>query len=100
LGEPLLVAYGVPANVTFAEGELRPVHPTNLSAAKNIHGIGTYDGPCHGAGSSHHYMFKVTATDLDPKRWRQASRCWSCRPALQGHAKGVAGLVGLFTKGQ
>ncbi len=100
LGEPLLVVYGVPANVTsFAEGELS--HASDkFVGGKNIHGIGTYDGPCHGAGSSHHYMFKVIATDLDPKTLAPGLTLLELQARLQGHVKGVAGLVGLFTKGQ
>ena len=100
LGEPLLVVYGVPADVTsFAEGELSQASD-KFVGGKNIHGIGTYDGPCHGAGSSHHYMFKVIATDLDPKALAPGLTLLELQARLQGHAKGVAGLVGLFTKGQ
>jgi Raf kinase inhibitor-like YbhB/YbcL family protein len=100
LGEPLLVVYGVPANVTsFAEGELSQASD-KFVGGKNIHGIGTYDGPCHGAGSSHHYMFKVIATDLDPKTLAPGLTLLELQARLQGHAKGVAGLVGLFMKGQ
>ena len=100
LGEPLLVVYGVPANVTsFAEGELSTAADKSVGG-KNIHGIGSYDGPCHGAGSAHHYMFKVIATDLDPKALAPGLTLPELQASLQGHAKGVAGLVGLFTKGQ
>jgi Raf kinase inhibitor-like YbhB/YbcL family protein len=100
MGEPLLVAYGVAANVTsFAEGELSQASDKFVGGT-NIHGLGTYDGPCHGAGSSHHYMFKVIATDLDPKALAPGLTLSELQDKLQGHAKGVAGLVGLFTKSQ
>jgi len=100
LGEPLLVAYGVPPNVTsFAEGELTQLSD-KFVGGKNIHALGTYDGPCHGAGSAHHYMFKVIATDLDPKALAPGLTLPELQAKLQGHVKGVAGLVGLFTKSQ
>ena len=100
LGEPLLVVYGVSAGVTsFAEGELSRASD-KFVGGKNIHGLGTYDGPCHGAGSSHHYIFKVIATDLDPKALAPGLTLPELQAELQGHARGVAGLVGLFTKSQ
>jgi Raf kinase inhibitor-like YbhB/YbcL family protein len=98
LGEPLLVVYGVPANVTsFAEGELSRASD-KFVGGKNIHGLGTYDGPCHGAGSAHHYMFKVMALDLDPTALAPGLTLSQLQTNLQGHTKGVAGFVGLFTK--
>jgi hypothetical protein len=45
-------------------------------------------------------MFKVIATDLDPKTLAPGLTLLELQAKLQGHAKGVAGLVGLFTKGQ
>ena len=100
LGEPLLVVYGVSANVTsFAEGELSRTSD-KFVGGRNIHGLGTYDGPCHGAGSAHHYMFKVIATDLDSKVLAPGLTLLELQAKLQGHTKGVAGLVGLFTKSQ
>lgn len=100
LGEPLLVVYGVPAGVTsFAEGELSQPSEKYVGG-KNIHALGTYDGPCHGAGSSHHYMFKVMATDLDPKALAPGLTLSELQAKLQGRVKGAAGLVGLFTKSQ
>ena len=98
------VAYGIPANVTsFAEGELSKPSDKYVGG-KSTQGVGFYSGPCTPPGSPHHYTFILIATDLDPKelppgltREELQAKIVPPPPAMS-HAKGTAGLVGLFTK--
>ena len=98
------VAYGIPANITsFAEGELSKLSDKYVGG-KSTQGVGFYSGPCTPAGSTHHYTFILIATDLDPKelppgltREELQAKIVPPPPAMS-HAKGTAGLVGLFTK--
>jgi Raf kinase inhibitor-like YbhB/YbcL family protein len=90
-------AYGIPASVTsFAEGE------TGKPSDKFVGGIGTakqtvYVGPCTPPGTTpHHYTFILVATDLDPKALPPGLTRAELVDKLNGHAKGAAGLVGLF----
>src|SRR5258707_8550465 len=94
------VAYGIPANVTsFAEGEVSKASDKYVGG-KSTQGVGFFSGPCTPPGSPHHYTYMVIATDLDAKELPP----WLTLPELQGkligHAKGAAGLVGLFVKPQ
>jgi Raf kinase inhibitor-like YbhB/YbcL family protein len=92
------VAYGIPANVTsFAEGELSKPSEKYVGG-KSTQGVGYFSGPCTPPGSPHHYTFKVIATDLDPKELPPGLTLPELDAKLAGgHAKGAAGLVGLFT---
>ena len=98
------VAYGIPANVTsFAEGELSKASDKYVGG-KSTQGVGNYSGPCTPPGSPHHYTFILIATDLDPKelppgltREELQAKIVPPPPGMS-HAKGTAGLVGLFTK--
>ena len=89
-------AYGIPAAVTsFAEGE------TTKASEKYIGGIGTakqdhYMGPCTPPGSPHHYTFVIVATDLDTKALPAGLTRLELLAKLEGHAKGAAGMIGLF----
>ena len=90
------VAYGIPADVTsFAEGEVSKDSPKYVGG-KSTQGVGSYSGPCTPPGSPHHYTFLVTATDLDPKELPAGLTLPELQGKLAGHAKGAAGLVGLF----
>lgn len=90
------VAYGIPANVmSFAEGEVSK-DSDKYVGGKSTQGVGHYSGPCTPPGSPHHYTFKVIATDLDPKELPPGLTLPELEQKLQGHAKGAAGLVGLF----
>lgn len=98
------VAYGIPADVTgFAEGELSKPSDKYVGG-KSTQGVGFYSGPCTPPGSPHHYTFILIATDLDPKELppgltREELQAKIVPPApAMSHAKGTAGLVGLFTK--
>jgi Raf kinase inhibitor-like YbhB/YbcL family protein len=92
------VAYGIPANVTsFAEGEVSKASDKYIGG-KSTQGVGNYSGPCTPPGSPHHYTFKVIATDLDPKELPPGLTLPEFEAKLNGHAKGAAGLVGLFVK--
>jgi Raf kinase inhibitor-like YbhB/YbcL family protein len=98
------VAYGIPATVTsFAEGELSKPSDKYVGG-KSTQGVGFYSGPCTPPGSPHHYTFILIATDLDPKelapgltREELQAKVVPAPPAMS-HAKGTAGIVGLFTK--
>ena len=94
------VAYGIPANVTsFAEGEVSKASDKYVGG-KSTQGVGNYSGPCTPPGSPHHYTFKIIATDLDPKELPPGLTLPEFEAKLNGHAKGAAGLVGLFVKPQ
>ncbi len=90
------VSYGIPANVTsFAEGEVSK-DSEKYVGGKSTQGVGYYSGPCTPPGSPHHYTFLVIATDLDPKELPAGLTLPELQAKLTGHAKGAAGLVGLF----
>jgi Raf kinase inhibitor-like YbhB/YbcL family protein len=96
------VAYGIPASVTsFAEGEVSKPSEKYVGGKSTL-GLGTYFGPCTPPGAPHHYTFIIVATDLDPKelppgltREELLAKIVPGAPA-PSHAKGTAGLVGLF----
>src|SRR5690349_23861855 len=92
------VAYGIPPTVTsFAEGEVSK-QTDKYVGGKSTQGVGNYSGPCTPPGSPHHYTFIVTATDLEPKDLAPGLTLPELQEKLNGHAKGAAGLVGLFVK--
>jgi Raf kinase inhibitor-like YbhB/YbcL family protein len=91
------VAYGIPADVhSFAEGEVSKPSDKYVGG-KSTQGVGYFSGPCTPAGSPHHYTFKIIATDLEPKELQPGLTLPELDQKLQGHTKGAAGLVGLFT---
>ncbi len=98
------VAYGIPASVTsFAEGEVSKPSDKYVGG-KSTQGVGNFSGPCTPPGTPHHYTFVIVATDLDPKELpagltREELLAKIVPPApAPSHAKGTAGLVGLFVK--
>ena len=98
------VAYGIAPTVTsFAEGELSKPSDKYVGG-KSTQGVGYYSGPCTPPGSPHHYTFVVIATDFDPKELppgltREEFLAKLAPPApAPSHAKGAAGLIGLFVK--
>ena len=97
LGVSHWVAYGIPVSVTgFAEGEV------STDSDKYVGGTSTpklshYFGPCTPPGDWHHYTFTLIATDLDPKALAPGLTREEVFKALDGHAKGAAGLIGRFT---
>ena len=99
------VAYGIPANVTsFAEGEVSKASDKYVGG-KSTQGVGNYSGPCTPPGTPHHYTFVVVATDLDPKDLpagltREEFLAKLVPQGAMSHAKGSAGLIGLFVKPQ
>lgn len=100
LGVHHWVAYGIPASVTsFAEGEVSK-ETDKYVGGKSTQGVRFYSGPCTPPGSPHHYTFIVTATDLEPKDLPPDLTLPELQAKLNGHAKGAAGLVGLFVKPQ
>jgi Raf kinase inhibitor-like YbhB/YbcL family protein len=99
------VAYGIPANVTsFAEGEVSKASDKYVGG-KSTQGVGNYSGPCTPPGTPHHYTFVVVATDFDVKDLpagltREEFLAKLVPAGGMSHAKGAAGLVGLFVKPQ
>ena len=100
------VAYGISPSITsFAEGELSKPSDKYVGG-KSTQGVGYYSGPCTPPGTPHHYTFVVIATDFDPKELppgltREDFLAKLAPPApAPSHAKGAAGLVGLFVKPQ
>jgi Raf kinase inhibitor-like YbhB/YbcL family protein len=94
------VAYGIPANVTsFAEGEVSK-ESDKYVGGKSTQGVGFFSGPCTPPGTPHHYTYMVIATDLDAKELPPGLTLPELQAKLNGHAKGAAGLVGLFVKPQ
>ena len=97
------VAYGIPPNVTsFAEGEVSKPSDKYVGG-KSTQGVGNYSGPCTPPGSPHHYTFVVVATDFDTKELppgltREEFLAKLVPAGGMSHAKGAAGLVGLFVK--
>src|SRR6266436_3439468 len=100
-----MVTYGIDAKVTgFAEGDLSK--PSDkFVGGKATQGTGIYNGPCTPANvQPHHYTFVLVATDLDPKELPAGLTRDELLPKLvppapaPSHAKGSAGIVGLFVK--
>ena len=98
------VAYGIPANVTsFAEGEVSSATDKYVGGKSTCGATGFYSGPCTPPGTPHHYTFVVVATDLDAKELppgltREEFLAKLVPQGAPSHAKGSAGLVGLFVK--
>ncbi|MBO0766839.1 MAG: YbhB/YbcL family Raf kinase inhibitor-like protein [Hyphomicrobiaceae bacterium] len=99
-----MVIYGIAPTVTgFAEGELSKASD-KFVGGKATQGTGTYNGPCTPANvQPHHYTFVLIATDLDPKELppgltREELTPKIVPPGGAAHAKGSAGIVGLFVK--
>ena len=96
------VAYGIPASVTgFAEGETSKASDKYVGG-KSTQGVGSYSGPCTPPGSPHHYTFLVISTDLDAKELPpglthdEVTAKIAPNNGAPVHAKGSAGLIGLF----
>jgi len=96
------VAYGIPASVAgFAEGEVSKPSDKYVGG-KSTQGVGFYSGPCTPPSTTpHHYTFVLIATDFDPKELpaglthdEVTAKIAPSGPPV--HAKGDAGLVGLF----
>ena len=97
LGSHHLLAYNIAPSVTsFAEGEFSKASD-KFTGGKESAGTTAYRGPCTPAGvGNHHYIFTIIATDLEPGALPAGLTRDELWEKLKGHAKGVAGLVGLF----
>ena len=97
LGSHHVLAYNIAPTVTgFAEGELSKLSE-KFTGGKETAGTLLYRGPCPPAGTAvHHYIFTVIATDLEPGALPGGLTRDELFERLKGHAKGVAGIVGLF----
>lgn len=97
------VAYGIPASVTgFDQGEVAKPSDKYVGG-KSTQGVGFYSGPCTPPGTTpHHYTFVLVATDFDPKDLPPGLTKDEVTDKIAPnggppvHAKGSAGLVGLF----
>jgi Raf kinase inhibitor-like YbhB/YbcL family protein len=97
------VAYGIPASVAgFAEGEVSKPSDKYVGG-KSTRGVGFYSGPCTPRDMMpHHYTFVLIATDFDPKELPpdltrdEVTAKLAPNNGAPVHAKGDAGLVGLF----
>ena len=90
------VAYGIPVSVTgFAEGEVSKASDKYVGG-ESLFKVGNYTGPCTPPGAPHHYIFTLIATDLEPGALKPGLTREEVIKALDGHAKGATGLVGLF----
>ena len=99
------VLYGIPANVTsFAEGEISKPSPTGKfvvgkgNRANKLRGEeGTYSGPGSPLGATpHHYIFKLIATDLDPRALPPGLTLQELEYELKGHALDSIALTGRY----
>jgi Raf kinase inhibitor-like YbhB/YbcL family protein len=99
LGSHHLLAYNIAPTVTgFAENELSKASD-KFTGGKETAGTTLYRGPCPPPGTStHHHVFTVIATDLEPGALPARLTRDELWEKLKGHAKGVAGLVGLFRR--
>jgi Raf kinase inhibitor-like YbhB/YbcL family protein len=99
LGVSHWVAYGIPASVTsFAEGELSKTSDKYVGG-KSTMNLPHYFGPCTPPKTGyHHYTFTLIATDLEPGALKPGLTRDELFAALKDHAKGAAGIVGLFGK--
>jgi Raf kinase inhibitor-like YbhB/YbcL family protein len=97
------VAYGIPASVTsFAQGEVSKPSDKYVGG-KSTQGVGFFSGPCTPPNTTpHHYTFVLIGTDFDPKELPpgltkdQVTDKIAPNNGPPVHAKGSAGLVGLF----
>jgi phosphatidylethanolamine-binding protein (PEBP) family uncharacterized protein len=90
------VLYGIAASLAgFAEGELTQLSDKFVAGKSGVPSP-AYLGPCAGRGAPHHYTFLLIATDLEPGALQPGLTRQELHMALDGHAKGVAGLVGLY----
>ena len=91
------VAYGIPAAVTgFAEGEVSKASDKYVGGS-SLMKLANYFGPCTPPGPIHHYTFTLMATDLEPTALKPGMTRDEVIKALDGHAKGAAGLIGTFS---
>ncbi len=99
------VLYGIPANLTsFAEGEISKPSPTGKfvvgkgNRANRPRGEeGTYSGPGSPLGASpHHYIFKLIATDLDPKALPPGLNLAELEYEIKDHVLDSIALIGKF----
>jgi Raf kinase inhibitor-like YbhB/YbcL family protein len=91
------VAYGIrPALGGFATGATS-VESKDYVGGKGTAGMTHYVGPCTPPNQSpHHYTFVALATDLAPDALAPGMTRDELLARLQGHVKGVSGLVGRF----
>ncbi len=92
------VAYGIPVSVTaLAEGE--GSQPSDkLVGGRGTRGHATYFGPCTGPGLTHHFVFTLIATDLDPKALKPGLTREELLAALASHVRGAAGIIGRYER--
>jgi Raf kinase inhibitor-like YbhB/YbcL family protein len=97
LGSHHLLAYNIaPTVMGFAENELSKASE-KFTGGKETAGTTVYRGPCPPPGTgNHHYVITVIATDLEPGVLPAGLTRDELWEKLKGHAKGAAGMVGLY----
>jgi Raf kinase inhibitor-like YbhB/YbcL family protein len=92
------VSYGIPASVAgFSEGEVSKQTDKYVGGQNGVK-LAHYFGPCTPPGPPHHYLFSLYATDLEPAALKEGMTRDELLKALEGHAKGIVTLVGIFSK--
>ncbi len=97
------VAYGIPVSVMgFSEGEVSKPSDKYVGG-KGTRGVGFYSGPCTPPDTMpHHYTFVLIASDFEPGELPpgltrdEVIAKVAPNDGAPVHAKGDAGLVGLF----
>jgi Raf kinase inhibitor-like YbhB/YbcL family protein len=91
-----LVIYGIPPSVTgFAEGELAKASDKFVGGS-SVFKLPTYMGPCTPPGPTHHYIFLMIATDLEPAALKAGLTREELMKELDGHSKSAAAVIGTF----
>ena len=92
------VAYGIPTSVTgFAEGEVSKQTDKYVGGKSSVN-LSHFFGPCPPPGPSHHYIFTLYATDLEPTALKEGMTRDELLKSLDGHVKSITSLVGIFSK--
>ncbi len=92
------VAYGIPASVDRLRRRRGQQADRQVCRRQEPDGSAALLRPCTPPGSPHHYTFVLIATDLEPTALQPGLTRDEVIKALDGHAKGAAGLVGTFSK--
>jgi len=94
------VVYNLPQSTTLLPAAL-PTTPTLASGGNqgvNSSGKVGYMGPCPPPGAPHHYVFTVYALDSNVTLKPGVGDVHTLRAEMNGHVKGSAELVGLFSR--
>ncbi|HUA79431.1 MAG TPA: YbhB/YbcL family Raf kinase inhibitor-like protein, partial [Dyella sp.] len=94
------LAYNIPADARdLPEGTSTRSHRL-IRGAEGINSFGTtgYSGPCPPVGSTHHYVFRVYALDVNPALPPGVATN-QVETAIEGHVLAEGEITGLYTRG-